>query len=119
MVSEYADEADITLLDRTTGESRTVHWGPGHSHEFWWQSGNGHCDCNRGNYFHGELSCENRCGHSRYIITHVDGSAVNFEEWNHGYEPLKPSHPTNALDELPLLDDAPKDATERDDAAEE
>ncbi len=96
-MEEFTDEADITIYDRKTKQSRVIHWGPGHSHEFWWQSGNGCCDCNRHLYFWDwtfpdsedenggfpEGSCN---GCERYIITHVNSEPVDFEEWNSGYK---------------------------------
>ena len=87
----YTDEGDVTIYDRLTKQSRTVHWGPGYSLEFWWQDGNGSCDCNRALYFWepeieaGEVSADSVggvCCCERYVITHVNGESVNFAEWN-------------------------------------
>lgn len=50
-MEELTSEGDVTLYDRKTKQSRTIHWGPGHSIEWWWQEGNGSCDCNRHLYF--------------------------------------------------------------------
>lgn len=86
MSDEFTSSGRITIHDRETKETRTINWGPGHSIEYWWQEGNGHCDCNRGLYFWGYKDIEVRCGHSRYVITHVDGHEVDFEEWNSAWE---------------------------------
>ena len=88
---QFTDEGDVTIYDRVTKQSRTVHWGPGYSLAFWWQDGNGSCDCNRALYFWrpeleaGEVTEEeigSVCQYSRYVITHVNGEPVNFKEWN-------------------------------------
>ena len=98
-MEEFTEEVGVTIYDRKTKESRTFHWGPSHSPEFWWQEGNGSCDCNRHLYFWNwdfpESEDENNgfpegyCqGCERYIITHIDGEVVNFNEWNSSYNEL-------------------------------
>lgn len=88
---QYTDEGDVTIYDRVTKQSRTVHWGPGYSLTFWWQEHSGACDRVRACYFwepelligtvtEEEIGSESDC--SRYVITHVDGESVNFKEWN-------------------------------------
>jgi hypothetical protein len=89
---KYTSEGDVTLLDRQTGESKTIHWGPGHSIEYWWQDGNGSCDCNRFLDFYRDakevniMEVESPCGNARFIVTHIDGKSVSFKKWNQDYE---------------------------------
>jgi len=88
-------EETLTIFDRKTKESRTVPERMGEIRDYWWQEGNGSCDCNRHLYFWNwefpdteddNLGGDLCAGHHRYIITHVDGDEVDFDEWNQDYK---------------------------------
>lgn len=66
----------VSITDTTTGEMREVVMD--HTWEsnwrFWWNEGNGACDCNRHLAFHGWPDFEDGdefdipCGHGRYEV---------------------------------------------------
>jgi hypothetical protein len=69
----------VQITDNLTDESRTVpmdgEWEGLGGGEFWWNEGNGACDCNRDLAFHGwPPSYEGEdddgmpCGHTRYTV---------------------------------------------------
>lgn len=57
--------------------------------EYWWQEGNGSCDCNRGHYANFidiDLANGTCLGCKRFIITHVNSYEADFKIWNEDYE---------------------------------
>ncbi len=75
----YDDPVSVVILDTETGEQATDdRW----SH-YWWEMGNGSCDCNRELLFRDHDS--GRClGASRYLIIQMNGKPAP-PELNDGY----------------------------------
>lgn len=79
----------ITIFDRETNWTHLYTGEYCNQEEYWWKEGNGSCDCNRAIFAGVETSVlgSSICkGCKRFIITRVDGEAVDFKEWNEGYE---------------------------------
>lgn len=75
----------ITLKDRNTNESKNL--PVSNYDDFYFQEGNGSCDCNRELLWGLAMSEQPFCiGCKRFIITHVDGVEVEFKTWNQGYD---------------------------------
>lgn len=61
--------------------------------EYAWKEGSFSCDCNRALAFGMCDASEPHCsGTKRYIITHINGIPIDFNEWNAGYS-LPLNHP--------------------------
>ena len=80
MTHPYIDMKDFVkmLIDITevaTGETVTVEWeGPEDGAEFWWEDGNGGCDCNRELYFRRAQGIETDaefCSHGRFTVANL------------------------------------------------
>lgn len=69
---------DVVIRRASDGVERTYHidaeWREGVDEDnlFWWDEGNGACDCNRGNFFNragGDAVQEDEpCGDSRFLV---------------------------------------------------
>ena len=55
---------NVTLLDTQTGETRKHSGAP----PFWWEHGNGTCDCNREIQFGRDTSVNECIGANRYLV---------------------------------------------------
>jgi len=80
---------DVVLRRASDGVERTYHmkteWHETSS--FWWEDGNGACDCNRGDDFAragGEPEIEDRpCGHEAYLVVRFifpDGTTLDGQD---------------------------------------
>jgi hypothetical protein len=69
------------------GAVTSLVWPDWNFNIFWWENGNGSCDCNREDFFlQGQEDAddlESKCGHGRYAVrcSNADTTAVLYDEF--------------------------------------